>query len=100
MGDQSGGRRWKIEEDEECEGTRRGDEKWRRVARRTRGMGSGKRGWVEGEVDGAGEFIGEWGDVVHPITAGFAFKKRGGVSREEERDEGRGRQGDRGGRRA
>ena len=57
----------------------------------TTGKGSGKRGRVENEVDGAGEFDGERGDVVHPCTASFAFKKRGGVSREEERDEGRGR---------
>ena len=54
-------------------------------------MGSSKRGWMEGEMDGAGEVNGERGDVVHPCTAGFTFKKRGGVSREEERDEGRGR---------
>jgi hypothetical protein len=82
---------WRIEEDEECEVTSRGDEKWRRVAMMTRGKGSGKRRWVESEVDGAGEFDGERGDVVHPCTAGFAFKEGGGVSREEERDEGRGR---------
>ncbi len=44
-------------------------------------------------MDGAGEFNGERGDVVHPCTASFAFKKRGGVSRQEEGDEGRGREG-------
>ena len=46
-----------------------------------------------GEMDGAGEFNGERGDVVHPFTTGFAFKKRGGVSRQQEGDEGRGREG-------
>jgi len=58
-----------------------------------RGTGSRERRWIEGEMDGAGEFNGKGGDVVHPCTASFAFKKRGGVSRQEEGDEGRGREG-------
>ena len=48
---------------------------------------------MEGEMDGAGEFNGERGDVVHPCTASFAFKKGGGVSRQEKGDEGRWREG-------
>jgi hypothetical protein len=28
-------------------------------------MGSSKRAWMEGEMDGAGEVNGERGDVVH-----------------------------------
>ncbi len=36
------------------------------------------------------------GDVVHPCTTSFPFKKRGGVIRQEEGDEGRGRDSERG----
>ena len=56
-------------------------------------MGSRKRRWMEGEMDVAGEFNGERGDVVHPCTASFAFKKGGGVSRQEKGDKGRWREG-------
>ncbi len=38
-------------------------------------MGSSKRGWTEGEMDGAGEVNGERGDVRHPFTVGFDFDK-------------------------
>ncbi len=35
-------------------------------------MGSRKRRWMEDEMDSAGEFNGERGDVVHPCTSNFA----------------------------
>jgi hypothetical protein len=38
-------------------------------------LGSSKRRWTEGDMDGAGEVNGERGDVRHPFTVGLDFEK-------------------------
>ena len=78
---------------DEKENWREDDETRQKTLKIKRRVVSRKRRWMESEMDRAGEFNGERGDVVHPCTASFAFKKREGVSRQEKGNEGRGGEG-------
>jgi hypothetical protein len=67
--------RFRLSEEPLCEDSRNGreDENWRGVSKVVKVLGSSKRRWTEGDMDGADEVNGERGDVRHPFTAGLDF---------------------------